>query len=80
MLFRSRGTYGRMYKLENLKVGDTMTYTTSYGTKTYRVVTISTCSTTDTTGLLQDGTNKITLYTCVKNNPSIKRMVVAQQV
>lgn len=76
----NRGTYGRMYKLENLKVGDTMTYTTSYGTKTYRVVTISTCSTTDTTGLLQDGTNKITLYTCVKNNPSIKRMVVAQQV
>lgn len=76
----NRGTYGRMYKLENLKVGDTMTYTTSYGTKTYRVVSISTCSTTDTTGLLQDGTNKITLYTCVKNNPSVKRMVVAQQV
>lgn len=76
----NRGSYGVFQNISKLKVGDTMTYTTAYGTKTYKVVSIGTCSTTDTSGLVQDGTNKITMYTCVANRPDIKRKVVAVQV
>lgn len=76
----NRGSYGHLKNLKNVKVGDIMTYTTAYGTKTYRVVSVGTCKTTDTSGLVQDGSNKLTLYTCVENQPNIKRMVVAVQI
>lgn len=76
----NRGSYGHLKNLKNVKVGDTMIYTTAYGTKTYRVVSVGTCKTTDTSGLVQDGSNKLTLYTCVENQPNIKRMVVAVQI
>ena len=76
----NRGTYGVFENLSSLKIGDLITYTTAYGVKQYKVMSISTCSATDTSGLLQDGTNKLTLYTCVANQPSIRRMVVAVQV
>ena len=53
------------------------TYTTLYGTRNYVVSDISYCATTDTSGLLQDGTNKLTMYTCKANDPSVKLRVTA---
>ena len=76
----NRGNYAHFAKLKDLKYGDTLTYTTSYGTATYAVSSISYCSTTDTSGLLQDGTNKITMYTCKAGDPNVKLCVVATMV
>lgn len=67
-------------KLKDVKLGDTVTYTTAYGTATYVVSNITTCATTDTSGLLQDGTNKITMYTCKADQPEVKLCVVATLV
>lgn len=67
-------------KLKDVKLGDTVQYTTAYGTATYVVTNITTCATTDTSGLLQDGTNKITMYTCKANQPEVKLCVVATLV
>ena len=61
-------------------MGDTITYTTAYGTLTYVVSHVGTCATTDTSGLLQDGTNKLTMYTCKEGRPSVKLCVVATLV
>lgn len=67
-------------KLKDVALGDTVTYTTAYGTATYVVSNITTVDTTDTTGLLQDGTNKLTMYTCKMNQPEVKLCVVATMV
>lgn len=80
MAGHNRGSYGIFQNLNALKVGDVIKYTTAYGEKQYKVVSIGTCATTDVSGLLQDGTNKLTLYTCVANRPEIKRMIVATQI
>ena len=76
----NRGTWGIFQNLNALKVGDMITYTTSQGSKNYRVVSIGTVNDTDTSGLVQDGTNKLTFYTCIANTPGVRRMVVAVQV
>lgn len=67
-------------KLKDVKLGDTVTYTTAYGTANYVVTEINTRDTNDVSGLLQDGTNKITMYTCKENQPEVKLEVVAQMV
>lgn len=67
-------------KLKDVNYGDLVYYTTAYGTRTYQVTGISTCATTDTSGLLQDGTNKLTMYTCKMNQPEVKLMVTATLV
>lgn len=65
------------HNLKNIKEGDAITYTTGFGTMKYVVSSITTCATTDTSGLQQDGTNKLTLYTCKEGQPSVKLCVVA---
>jgi len=67
-------------KLKDVAVGDTVYYKTAYGTATYVVSEIKTVETTDTSGLLQDGTNKLTMYTCKMNHPEVKLCVVATMV
>lgn len=67
-------------KLKDLTYGDVIYYTTAYGMRTYQVSSIETCATTDTSGLLQDGTNKLTMYTCKMNQPDVKLKVVAHLV
>jgi len=64
-------------KLKNVKIGDIVTYTTAYGTRTYIISDISTCATTDTSGLAQNGREQITMYTCKENQPDVKLKVVA---
>lgn len=65
------------HNLKDIKVGDKITYTTGYGTLTYVVSNVTTCATTDTSGLLQDGTHKLTLYTCKEGQPAEKLCVIA---
>lgn len=67
-------------KLKDVKIGDTVSYTTAYGTANYVVTEINTRDTDDVSGLRQDGTNKITMYTCKANQPEVKLEVVATMV
>jgi len=67
-------------KLKDVKMGDVVTYTTAYGTRTYVISNISTCATTDTSGLAQNGREQITMYTCKENQPEVKLKVVASLV
>lgn len=76
----NRGSSAYFANLKDVKLGDTVTYKTAYGTATYVVSNITTCATTDTSGLLQDGTNKLTMYTCKINQPEVKLCVVATMV
>ena len=76
----NRGSYAYFGKLKDVQIGDTVTYKTAYGTATYVVSEINERETTDTSGLLQDGTNKLTMYTCKANQPEVKLEVVAYQV
>ena len=55
-------------------------YTTAYGVRTYQVTSIETVSVYDTSGLAQDGTFKLTMYTCQANQPDVKLKVVATLV
>lgn len=76
----NRGTTQNFAFMYNLKPGDLLYYTTAYGTRTYQVAAITNPATTDVSGLYQDGINKLTLYTCVKNQPAIKYCVTAVAV
>lgn len=66
--------------LKDVVIGDIVTYSTAFGTRTYQVTNVTTCATTDTSGLMQNGENKITFYTCKENLPSVKLCVVATLV
>lgn len=67
-------------KLKDVQIGDTVTYTTAYGTANYVVTAVNERDTDDVSGLLQDGTNKITMYTCKADHPEVKLEVVATMV
>lgn len=68
------------YYLRNAATGMTCTYTTAYGTMTYVITSVEQVSKYDTTGLMQDGTNKLTLYTCVEGQADYRIKVVAHAV
>lgn len=76
----NRGASNAFGKLKNVSIGDTVKYTTAYGTMKYVVTNVKTVSTTDTSDLQQDGQNKITMYTCVANQPDVKLCVTATMV
>lgn len=76
----NRGSYAYFGKLKDVQIGATVQYKTAYGTATYQVSAINERATTDTSGLAQDGTNKLTMYTCKANQPDVKLEVVATLV
>lgn len=76
----NRGKHAAFAKLKDLNLGDTVTYTSAYGTATYQVSNITTCATDDVSGLTQDGLNKITMYSCVADQPDIKLVVTATMI
>lgn len=62
-------------KIKELEVGDKIIYKTEFGTKTYSVKSIKTIEDTDWSYLQKTKDNRITLITCVENQPS-KRLCV----
>lgn len=77
---RSSSNHAAFQKLKDVNCSDLVYYTTAYGTRTYQVTSIETVSVYDTTGLVQDGTFKLTMYTCKANQPDVKLKVVATLV
>lgn len=61
--------------IHKLKKGDMIFLESIYGTKKYRVETVVKISETDFTYLQETGDNRLTLITCIKNQPK-KRLCV----
>jgi sortase A len=66
--------------LKDAKVGDRLTYTTRYGTRTYEVISKTQVDEYDNAGLGYSAANTLTLYTCVENVPNLRWCVVAKEV
>lgn len=62
-------------EIKNLQMGDKIIYKTQYGTKTYLVNTIEIIEDTDWSYLENTTNNRITLITCVMNNPKYRLCV-----
>ena len=76
----NRGSNAYFAKLKNVKIGDTVTYKTSVGTKTYEVVFVGTIASTDFSYLNEMGDNRITMITCIANQPSLRLCVQAKEI
>jgi len=63
--------------IKDLRVGDTIRYTTILGTRTYTVSFVGTIANNDWSYLSATSDNRITLITCLANQPSYRVCVVA---
>ena len=61
--------------IKNLEIGDTITYSTAYGTRSYEVVLVKTISASDWSYLQATADDRITITTCLADQPS-KRVCV----
>ena len=73
----NRGVRDDIGDLHTLKPGDTVTWTTKLGTRTYEVVSVEKVLETDTSGTTSTSDNRLTLYTCVKNQRAYRWCVTA---
>jgi sortase A len=76
----NRGTNCYFGQIHTLNVGDTITLTTKLGTRTYAVTSVSKINETDRSGLVASSENKITLYTCVRDQSAYRWCVTATEV
>lgn len=76
----NRGAKYVIGSIKDLEIGDTITYTTIFGTRTYRVSFVGTISNTDWSYLQATADNRITLTTCLANQPSKRVCVQAVEV
>lgn len=67
-------------RLKDLQIGDEIIYTTVYGTKTYKVEISTIIKDTDWSYLQKTKENKITLITCVENEPKFRRCIQAVEI
>ena len=68
----NRGVNEHFGKIHTLKNGDTINLTTPMGTRSYVVTSVTKVSVNDTSGLDASGTNMITLFTCVMDQPAYR--------
>ncbi len=73
----NRGVRDDFGDLHTLKPGDTVTWTTKLGTRPYEVVSVEKVLETDTSGTTSTSDNRLTLYTCVKNQRAYRWCVTA---
>lgn len=60
--------------------GDTITYTTVYGTRTYQVTMVKIIANNDWSYLQSTADNRVTITTCLANHPESRVMVQAVEV
>ena len=75
----NRGVRNDFGKIHTLKSGDTITLTTMLGTRTYSVSSVEKVSVNDSSGTAATTDNRVTLYTCVMNQPDYRWCVTAVQ-
>lgn len=73
----NRGTKYVIGSIKDLKQGDTITYTTIYGTRSYEVTSVKIISNTDWSDLQSTADNRITLTTCLADHPENRVCVQA---
>ena len=73
----NRGVNNHFGKIHTLSMGDTITYATKLGTRTYTVTSVSKVSEMDTGGTAASCDNRLTLYTCVRDQSAYRWMVCA---
>lgn len=74
------GSSGYFAALKNVAKGDKITYTTKYGTRTYKVTSIKTIADDDFSDLLEDtNDNRLTMITCVRNQSTKRLCVIAKE-
>ena len=76
----NRGSWPYFGTLKNVQVGDIITYRTSLGVRTYRVTSAGRIAATNTAVLNPTADNRITLLTCIANEPSYRLCVVGQEI
>ena len=73
----NRGVRNDFGKIHTLRTGDTISLTTSLGSRSYSVTSVSKISYTDTSMLEATSDNCITLFTCVEDQPAYRWCVRA---
>ena len=76
----NRGVTNHFGKIHTLNVGDTITLTTKFGTRTYAVASVEKVGVMDSSGTAATSGNRVTLYTCVMNEPDYRWCVIATAV
>lgn len=76
----NRGSHPYFGKLKNVQVGDEVVYQTNQGTKTYQVTFVGSISSTDHSYMNEMGDNRITMITCIANQPSLRLCVQAVEI
>ena len=73
----NRGVNNHFGKIHTLEAGDTITLTTLLGTRTYSVASVEKVSVNDSSGTAATTDNRVTLYTCVMDQPEYRWKVTA---
>ena len=73
----NRGVTNHFGKIHTLEKGDEIEYTTKLGTRTYEVILVTKIDETDFSYLQRTSDNRITLITCVNDQPSKRWCVQA---
>ena len=73
----NRGANSYFGQIHTLDIGDKITLTTKLGTRTYEVVSVEKVLETDTSGTAATSDNRLTLYTCVRDQREYRWMVQA---
>ena len=76
----NRGNAGYFSFVKDLQLGDKLTYTTRYGTRTYEVISKTQIDEWDNRPLAWSSDNLLTLITCVENVPGMRYSVVAREI
>lgn len=80
MCGHNRGSTYVIGGIKDMSLSDTLTYTTSEGTRTYKVETITTIANDDWTYLKSTSDNRLTLVTCVAGDYSHRWLLQAVEV
>lgn len=75
----NRGVNSYFGEIHHLKAGDEITYTTKLGTKKYAVTNVRKINAADVSFLQETQDNRLTLITCVKNEPNFRWCVQARE-
>ena len=76
----NRGAKYNIGSIRNLEIGDNITYSTVYGTRTYAVILVRTISDSDWSYLQATADNRITITTGLADRPSKRVCVQAVEV
>lgn len=76
----NRGSWPYFGTLKNVQVGDVITYRTSLGVRTYRVTSAGRILATNTAVLNPTSDNRITLLTCIANEPAYRLCIIGKEI